>query len=101
MDDAEKRRQKAVIIAARAEDFRAQYGRLFQTDRYKDFRMDKINNAYLDLYRLCEGEPQLYQDYFEKLCDSSLPRFMTQMARIAKLGDDPRDAMRKELAATG
>lgn len=101
MDDAEKLRQKAEIIASRAAQFKSEYALFFQSDRYKDFHMERINNAYLDLYRLYEGEPELYQDYFEKLCDSSLPRFMTQMARVAKLGGDPRDTMRKELAAAG
>ncbi len=101
MDDAEKRRQKDEIIASRAAQFKSEYAQNFKSDRYKDFHMERINNAYLDLYRLYEGEPELYHDYFEKLCGSSIPRLMTQMSRIAKLGGDPRDTMRKELAAAG
>ena len=34
--------------------------------------MEKIDNAYLDLYRLYEGEPELYRDYFDKACESDL-----------------------------
>jgi len=95
---AEKRAQKAAIIASRAADFKSEYPRHFGTDRYKDFTMEKLNNAYLDLYRIYEGEPTLYKDYYEKRCASSMRRFIEEVGRIAKRGGDPREAMRKELA---
>jgi predicted aminopeptidase len=98
---AEKRTQKAAIIASRAADFKSEFARHFDTARYKDFPMEKLNNAYLDLYRLYEGEPELYKDYYEKICGSSMRLFMTEVARIAKRGGDPREGMRKELAAAG
>ncbi len=96
---AEKRAQKAAIIAARAAEFKNEYGGHFATDRYKDFAMEKVNNAFLDLYRIYEGEPTLYRDYYEKVCASSLRRFIAEVGKLAKRGGDPREAMRKELAA--
>jgi hypothetical protein len=96
---AEKRAQKAAIITSRAIEFKAEYAQHFLTDRYKDFPMEKLNNAYLDLYRIYEGEPELYKDYYEKICASSMKRFIEEVEKIAKRGGDPREGMRKELAA--
>lgn len=98
---AEKRAQKAAIIASRAAEFQIEYSQHFVTDRYKNFPMEKLNNAYLDLYRIYEGEPALYKEYYEKICASSMKRFMFEVGRIAKRGGDPREGMRKELAAAG
>ena len=80
--DDEKRRRKAEIIAARAEEYQ---GRGLASSRagYKDFHMGKINNAYIDLYRLYEGESPLYRDFYEKLCGSDMRRFIQTVARIA------------------
>ena len=69
---SEKRERKAGIIAARAAAYKAQYSELFKGEAYRNFPMERINNAYLDLYRLYEGEPDLYRDFYEKLCGSSL-----------------------------
>jgi predicted aminopeptidase len=99
MTTAEKRAQKAAIIVSRATEFKAEYAQHFVTDRYKDFPMKKLNNAFLDLYRIYEGEPELYKDYYEKICASSMKRFIEEVGRIAKRGGDPREGMRKELAA--
>lgn len=96
---AEKRDLKAKIIASRAADFRIEYADHFKTDRYKDFPMERINNAYLDLFRIYEGEPSLYKDYLEKVCGSSMRQFIVEIKRIAGRGGDPREEMRKELAA--
>jgi predicted aminopeptidase len=96
---AEKRELKSRIIASRAADFKIEYANHFRTDRYKDFPMARINNAYLDLYRIYEGEPSLYKDYLEKVCGSSMKQFIAEIKRVAKRGGDPRKEMRKELAA--
>jgi predicted aminopeptidase len=95
---AEKRARKAQIIAARAAEFKVKYSELFRGDAYRDFPMDKINNAYLDLYRLYEGEPGLYRDFYSKLCESSLRIFVRKVSRIVKAGGDPKAAMRRALA---
>jgi predicted aminopeptidase len=96
---AEKRAQKAAIIATRAAEFKSKYSQNFVSDDYKDFPMETLNNAYIDLYRIYQGEPELYKDYYERICASSLKRFVAEVARIVRHGGDPRDGMRKELAA--
>lgn len=98
-DAAEKRRRKAEIIAARAEEYKKDYSSLFKSDSYKDFRMDRINNAYIDLYRLYEGEPQLYRDFYGKVCGSDMRRFIQAVGVIAKAPGDPAAEMRREAAA--
>lgn len=97
----EKRRRKAEVIAARAVAYKAAYDGLFATDRYRDFPMERINNAYLDLYRLYEGEPELYADYYDKVCGRDMRRFIKAMSRIAEGRGDPKEAMRRELGEAG
>ena len=95
---AEKLARKVRIIAQRAIAYKS-YATIFHDEGYRNFPMEKINNAYLDLYRLYEGEPELYRDYYEKICGSSLSIFVRKVGRIVKAGGDPKEAMRRELAA--
>ncbi|GAB1483267.1 aminopeptidase [Treponema sp.] len=100
VSDDEKRKQKAEIIASRAVLFKKESEALFKGELYKDFSMDKINNAYLDLYRLYEGESALYKDFYVKRCDGDLKIFIQTIARIVDgTKGDPRIAMRQELEA--
>ena len=100
LSTAEKRKQKSAIIASRAAEFKRQYSRNFVTDGYKDFHMEWIDNAYLDLYRIYNGEPRLYKDYLEKICGSSIKQFIGKVERIARREGDPREEMREELSAS-
>jgi predicted aminopeptidase len=99
--DGDKRAGKARIIAERAALYKARYAPSFATKGYRDFSMEKINNAYLDLYRLYEGESELYADYEKAICDGDLRRFIAEASRIAKLKGEPKDAMKRELASGG
>jgi predicted aminopeptidase len=94
-----KRAEKAAVLAARARLFHDNYDELFETGRYRSFPMDKINNAWLDLYRLYEGEPELYADYLGAVCGGDLVVFIREAARLAKARGDPKALMREELAA--
>ena len=96
--DEEKRARKAATIAERAALFTKDYDRLFGSDRYRGVKMDRINNAWLDLYRLYEGEPALYHDYYEKISRSDLRAFIADMAALAKGKEDPKAVMRKRLS---
>ena len=96
----ETRARKAEVIAARAALFARDYDSLFRTARYKTFPMERLNNAYLDLYRLYEGEPELYADYLSKVSGGDLRRFVADMARLAKEAKGkggPKEAMRRAL----
>lgn len=95
----EKRSRKASIIAARAKTYRDTVAPGLGLEGYRNFPMERINNAWLDLYRLYEGEPRLYEDYLDRVCSGNLPRFIADMARLAKQKGNPKDAMRAALAA--
>lgn len=99
LSPSEKRARKAEIIAARAAAYKERASALFHGTAYRDFPMGKVNNAYLDLYRLYEGEPDLYRDFYRKVCDSSMRRFIEAVSRIVKEGGDPKAGMRRALAA--
>ncbi|MDP3177929.1 MAG: aminopeptidase, partial [Spirochaetaceae bacterium] len=100
--DDEKRARKARIIAERAVAFAEAYDGLFETESYRLFAMAGLDNAYLDLYRLYEGEDSLYEDYYREVCGSDMRRFLENVSRIAskakgRRGDDPKAAMSSEL----
>jgi predicted aminopeptidase len=94
----EKRKRKAEIIASRAAQYKSDYASLFEGADYKDFPMDRINNAYIDLYRLYEGESPLYRDYYDKIARGAMKTFIGDISRIAKEKGDPKEAMRAQLA---
>lgn len=94
----EKRARKAEVIAARAADYKRDYASLFEGGDYKDFPMERINNAYIDLYRLYEGESPLYRDYYDKVARGDMAVFVEDISRIAKEKGDPKAAMRAEIA---
>jgi predicted aminopeptidase len=102
--EGEKRRRKAEVIAARAEEYARDYPSLFKGDRYEGFDMGKINNAYLDMYRLYEGESALYGDFCSTVCQGDIRLFVATVARIAHdaaTRGDPKAEMRRELIEAG
>jgi predicted aminopeptidase len=100
----EKRRAKAGIIAARAAAYREEGPRLFGSGPdaagWRDFDMGTINNAWLDLYRLYDGEGELYADYCRLVCKDDLAAFIAK-ARVLAKAKDPKAQMRLDLAALG
>jgi predicted aminopeptidase len=99
-DDLEKRRRKADVIAARAQEFTRDYATLFRSDRYKDFPMARLNNAYIDLYRLYEGDSPLYGEFYEKICGRNLKVFVETVSHIAKGKGDPKAEMQRLIGET-
>lgn len=95
--DDEKRARKKEIIEARATSFAADYDKLFVTDIYRKVAMDRINNAWLDLYRLYEGEPALYRDWFDRMDKGDLRTFIADMSALAKGRGDPIAEMKRRL----
>ena len=95
----QKRAQKARIIAERAAAFVKAYDSLFHGPAYRDFPMDRLNNAYLDLYRLYAGEPELYRDFYVTVSGSSMKDFISRVSHIVKKGGDPKVEMRREIEA--
>lgn len=93
----EKLSAKSEILKDRAEEYRGAASRLFRGEAYRNFPMDKINNAYLDLYRLYEGEPELYEEFLERDCGGDLARFIRKVEDLSKSRGDPKDRIREAL----
>ncbi len=91
---ADKRLEKARIVAVRAEAYRATAAPTFSSEGRRDFPMDKINNAFIDLYALYEGEPRLYDDYLASACGGDLRVFIERAAAAAKARGDPKEAFK-------
>ncbi len=88
---------KAEILAARARDYRETASVRFRSEDYRVFPMDRINNAYLDLYRLYEGEPEVYGEYLDSVCGGDLSLFVRKVKDLAGNRGDPKDAIRKAI----
>ncbi|HAW85775.1 MAG: hypothetical protein A2087_10575 [Spirochaetes bacterium GWD1_61_31] len=74
---------KQRILSERAQAYRENAATLFSLPHYLDFDMDQINNAFLDLYRLYEDDLSLYEAWFERKADRSLPLFVSSLAELA------------------
>jgi predicted aminopeptidase len=96
----EKLARKAAIIHARADAYKKLPAGTFHAESYRAFPMEKINNAYLDLYRLYEGEPALYRDFLKQACSGDLALFIRKTVKLAAQGGSPKDRMRSLLVAT-
>jgi predicted aminopeptidase len=89
--------RKTEMLAARARLYAEKAPELFEDPAYRSFDFSRVNNAYLDLYRLYWGDSALYARYCEKICSGSLPAFILRMKALAKSEKDPKAAMRAEL----
>ena len=77
--DREKLEAKRAVIEARAAEYEKLGPTLFASgrlSRYAGYPMGRINNALLDLYRLYEGELEIYESYFTDRCGSDLATFI-------------------------
>jgi predicted aminopeptidase len=71
----EKLARKAAVIARAQEDFAARYDELFETENYRGFSEMRINNAYLDLYRLYNEEDSSFEELYNSM-GRDLPAFI-------------------------
>ncbi|MDR1094786.1 MAG: aminopeptidase [Spirochaetaceae bacterium] len=71
----EKLSRKAELIAAAQEDFAARYNEMFESDSYRGFAGMRINNAYLDLYRLYNGGDHDFEEIYNSM-GRDLPAFI-------------------------
>lgn len=92
----EKLVRKRSIIARRAAEY-VELSPPFSGGAYASFDMGRVDNAYIDLYMLYEGEPGLYQRFFDRCADGDLAAFVHSIAELAKTGVDVKVAMKKIL----
>lgn len=95
----EKLRLKAEVIRSRAKEYEGLPEGSFHDSAYRSFPMDRINNAYLDLFRLYEGEDELYLDFLSRVCHGNLAEFVRTVADISVREGDPKESMRALLAS--
>ncbi|GHV84055.1 aminopeptidase [Spirochaetia bacterium] len=77
----EKLLQKEAIISASQQRFEAGYDTMFKGKNYKGFSQMKINNAYLELYRLYYDGGDKFQTLYEEN-GQDLPRFIASMKAL-------------------
>jgi predicted aminopeptidase len=102
LSKSEKLDKKAEIIKERARAYMDQASQVFVDEGYRDFDMNRINNAYIDLYRLYEDDLDLYQRWFDDVAGGSLPRFVDTLIVLARSsGASIKTAMAEELSTLG
>jgi predicted aminopeptidase len=89
LDREEALRQKEALIAAAQERFAREYEQLFKSDNYRGFADMRINNAYLELYRLYYSGGDYLRDLYER-SGGDLPAFIAAAKKLA------REASRKD-----
>jgi predicted aminopeptidase len=90
----EKLARKEEILRDAQARFTAEYDALFQSDNYRGFAALKLNNAYLELYRLYYQEDTFFRDLYER-SGRDLPRFIAA-AKTLK-GKDPKTRLAEAL----
>jgi predicted aminopeptidase len=94
-------RRKAEIIAAAQERFDNEYDSLFSGENFRGFSTMKINNAYLELYRLYYAEDNFFSGLYER-SGKNLPAFIAAAKTLQKSAAARRHPRRQlEAALTG
>lgn len=93
--------RKEELLARRAAAYAESAPVLFEDPSYRDFDFSRVNNAYLDLFRLYWGDNDLYARYCDEACAGDLAAFIAKTKALARKSRNPKDAMREELAALG
>jgi predicted aminopeptidase len=92
----EKLERKEEIIRAAQERFDDEYEGRFKRDNYRGFSTMKINNAYLELFRLYYEESGFFEGLYEK-SGRDLRAFIAA-AKTLKPAGDPKQQLEEALA---
>ena len=95
-DWKEKLDEKERIIKAAQSRFEDEYESRFNSDNYRGFSTMRINNAYLELYRLYYSEDSYIANLYEN-SGKSLPEFIAAAKTIPKKGLPARERLAKAL----
>jgi predicted aminopeptidase len=99
LDREEKLNRKEAILRNAQARFEAEYDVMFQSDNYRGFAGLKLNNAYLELYRLYYQEDTFFQDLYER-SGRDLPRFIAAAKKLrnpGRKGKDPKTQLAEAL----
>jgi predicted aminopeptidase len=89
--------RKQDAIASFKERYERDYAPLYRTEAYRGYTDLPINNAYLSLYNLYNGDVPLLRSYFEERCRSDLKLFIVRVREIAEEGGNVKDGIRSRL----
>jgi predicted aminopeptidase len=89
--------RKQDAIASFKERYARDYAPLYRTETYRAYTDLPINNAYLSLYDLYNGDVPLLRSYFEERCRSDLKLFIVRVREIAEEGGNVKDGIRSRL----
>jgi len=95
LEREEKLNEKERIIKAAQERFEAEYETRFSNDNYRGFSELKINNAYLELYRLYHAKDNYFAELYER-SGRDLIAFINAAKSVTKKGE-PRGQFEKAL----
>jgi predicted aminopeptidase len=85
----EKLGRKEDVIKAARERFEAEYESRFRRDNYRSFSTMRINNAYLELFRLYYEESRFFEELYEK-SGRNLRAFIAAAKNLKAKGDPKR-----------
>jgi len=91
-----KLNEKEKIIADAQTRFNAEYESMFTNENYRGLSQMKINNAYLELFRLYHSDDNFYEDLYER-SGKNLPLYITAAKTITKKGGSPREQLERAL----
>lgn len=95
----QKLARKAELIFAFTTRLAAERGTIFRSPAYRAANLDvRINNALLSQFLLYHDGVPLLREYWERMCNSDLRRFMSSVRELAQRGD-VLQAVREILAA--
>jgi len=98
-DREEKLREKQRVITAAKERYNAEYESRFASDDYRGFSELPINNAYLELFRLYNGDDGFFDELYERT-DRNLHALIAAAKTLVKKDPairDPRVRLAKAL----
>ena len=91
----EKLTEKERIITEAQKRFDSEYDNVFSNDNYRSFSQMRVNNAYLDLFRLYHSEENFYEALYER-GGRNLSAFIEAAKKIKK-GGSPREQLESAL----
>jgi predicted aminopeptidase len=104
---AAKLREKETIITNAKKRFEAEYENRFESDRYRGFINNPVNNAYLDLFRLYNVKDSFFTDLLNTIEGDDISRLRTLIDAAASLNKsrdavkDPKNALKVKLGLPG
>jgi len=87
-----KLNEKERIIADAQARFDAEYENMFTNENYRGFSQMRINNAYLELFRLYHSDDNFYEGIYKR-SGENLQAFIKAAKTVTRSGGSPREQL--------